>query len=60
MGKTEWKRVISARSDAELLRLYSRVDAEFINEVKTARAKSAAGRSKMTPRVAWEHANQEA
>lgn len=29
MGKTEWKRVITARSHAELIRAYGRTDAEF-------------------------------
>ncbi len=54
LGKTEWKRVILARSDAELLRAFSRVDAEFSRDVALARAKTPEGCAQLTPRAAWE------
>lgn len=56
IGKSEWKRVIKARSDADLLRQYGRVEAEFEREVLAAKAP----KQKLTPRAAWEAAVREA
>lgn len=56
LGKSEWKRVIKARSDAELMRQYALVEAEFDREVAAAKAP----RKKLTPRAAWEEALREA
>ena len=56
LGKSEWKRAIKARSDAELMRQYALVEAEFEHEVAVAKAP----RKKLTPRVAWEAALREA
>lgn len=52
LGKSEWKRVIKARSDADLMRQYALVEAEFDREVAAAKAPP----KKLTPRVAWEAA----
>ncbi|WP_343756569.1 tyrosine-type recombinase/integrase, partial [Rhodovulum strictum] len=56
IGKSEWKRVIKARSDADLLRQYGRVEAEFEREVLAAKAP----KQRLTPRAAWEAAVREA
>ncbi|TMV05515.1 integrase [Ruegeria sediminis] len=56
LGKGEWKRVIKARSDADLMRRYALVEAEFEREVAAAKAP----RKKLTPRAAWEEALREA
>lgn len=60
VGKTEWKRVFSARSEPEMLRQYGRVDAEFLREVKAAKAQTAHERATSTPRNAWLAALREA
>lgn len=56
LGKSEWKRVIKARSDADLMRQYALVEAEFEREAAAAKAP----RKKLTPRAAWEEALKEA
>jgi hypothetical protein len=56
LGKSEWKRVIRARSDADLLRQYALVVADFEREVAAATKPKRA----MTPREAWEAALREA
>lgn len=56
LGKSEWKRVIKARSDAELMRKYALVEAAFEREVVDATAPP----KKLTPRAAWEEALREA
>lgn len=56
LGKSEWKRVIKARTDADLMRQYALVEAEFDREI----AATKAPRSKMPPREAWEVALREA
>ncbi|SLN14170.1 Phage integrase family protein [Pseudoruegeria aquimaris] len=56
LGKGEWKRVIKARSDADLMRCYALVEAEFEREVAAVKAP----RKKLTPRAAWEEALREA
>ncbi|MDG4648029.1 tyrosine-type recombinase/integrase [Roseibacterium sp. SDUM158017] len=56
MGKSEWKRVIKARSDADLFRQYALVEAEFERDVATATKP----KRKLTPRAAWEETLGEA
>ncbi|KRS13689.1 hypothetical protein XM53_03635 [Roseovarius atlanticus] len=56
LGKSEWKRVIKARSDADLMRQYALVEAEFEREVASAKAP----RKMLTPRAAWEAAVRKA
>lgn len=56
LGKSEWKRVIKARSEADLLRRYALVEAEFEREV----AAATKPRRRLTPRAAWEEALREA
>ena len=56
IGKGEWKRVINARSDADLLRQYAKVEAEFLREMKAATTPKAPP----TPRMAWQQALSQA
>jgi hypothetical protein len=56
LGKSEWKRVIRARSDADLVRQYAQVVADFEREVAAATKPKRA----KTPREAWEAALREA
>ena len=53
LGKSEWKRVITAKSDKELLRQYALVEAAFDQEVAAAKAPPAASAEALTPRAAW-------
>jgi integrase len=56
LGKSEWKRVIRARSDADLHRQYVQAVEEFEREVAAATKPKRA----KTPREAWEAALREA
>jgi integrase len=56
LGKSEWKRVIRARSDADLVRQYAQVVEDFEREVAAATKPKRA----KTPREAWEAALREA
>lgn len=56
LGKSEWKRVIKARSDGELMRQYALVEAEFERDVAVAKSP----RKKLTPRAAWQATLREA
>ncbi|QXT40046.1 tyrosine-type recombinase/integrase [Gymnodinialimonas ceratoperidinii] len=55
LGKGEWKRVIKARSDADLFRQYALVEAEFERDVATA----SKPKRKLTARAVWEEALRE-
>ena len=60
LGKSEWKRVFTAKTGAEVAREHARVDAMFEADVKAATRSGLKGRAGMTARAAAEQALREA